>query len=110
MPTGEEDADLEPDDEDDADAIPKCVVIDPRFDWEGDRPLRTPWNQTVIYEAHVKGFTKLRPGVREDLRGTYAGLASRGRDRVPQVARRDGGRAAAGAPHRRRGLPRTERA
>ena len=75
-PTGGQDADLEPDDEDDADAIPKCVVIDPRFDWEGDRPLRTPWNQTVIYEAHVKGFTKLRPGVREDLRGTYAGLAS----------------------------------
>ena len=76
VPTGGADADLEPDDEDDADAIPKCVVIDPRFDWEGDRRLRTPWHQTVIYEAHVKGFTKLRPGVREDLRGTYAGLAS----------------------------------
>ena len=76
VPTGEEDADLEPDDEDDADAIPKCVVIDPRFDWEGDRRLRTPWNQTVIYEAHVKGFTMRRPGVREDLRGTYAGLAA----------------------------------
>jgi isoamylase len=76
VPTGGADADLEPDDEDDADAIPKCVVIDPRFDWEGDRRLRTPWNQTVIYEAHVKGFTKLRSGVREDLRGTYAGLAS----------------------------------
>ena len=76
VPTGEADADLEPDDEDDADAIPRCVVIDPRFEWEGDRPLRTPWHQTVIYEAHVKGFTQLRPGVREDLRGTYAGLAS----------------------------------
>ena len=38
------------------------MVIDPRFDWEGDRPLRTPWHQTVIYETHVKGFTKLRPG------------------------------------------------
>ena len=38
------------------------MVIDPRFDWEGDRPLRTPWNQTVIYETHVKGFTMLRPG------------------------------------------------
>ena len=73
---GEPNADLEPDDEDNADAIPKCVVIDPRFDWEGDRPLRTPWNQTVIYETHVKGFTKLRRGVREDLRGTYAGLAA----------------------------------
>jgi glycogen operon protein len=76
LPTGDPDADLEIDEDDDAEAIPKCVVIDPRFDWEGDRPLRTPWNQTVIYEAHVKGFTKLRPGVREDLRGTYAGMAS----------------------------------
>jgi isoamylase len=76
VPTGEADADLEPDDEDDADAIPRCVVIDPRFEWEGDRPLRTPWHQTVIYETHVKGFTQLRSGVREDLRGTYAGLAS----------------------------------
>jgi glycogen operon protein len=76
VPTGEEDADLELDDEDDADAIPKCVVVDPRFDWEGDRRLRTPWNETVIYEMHVKGFTMRRPGVREDLRGTYAGLAS----------------------------------
>jgi len=76
VPSGEHDADLELDEEDDAEAIPKCVVIDPRFDWEGDRRLSTPWNQTVIYEAHVKGFTKLRPGVREELRGTYAGLAS----------------------------------
>jgi isoamylase len=76
VPTDEADADLEPDDEDDADAIPRCVVIDPRFEWEGDRPLRTPWHQTVIYEAHVKGFTKRRQGVREDLRGTYAGLAA----------------------------------
>ena len=47
-----------------------------RFDWEGDRPPMTPWNETLIYEVHVKGFTKRHPGVREDLRGTYAGLAS----------------------------------
>jgi isoamylase len=73
---GGDDADLEPDDEDDAAAIPKCVVIDPSFDWEGDEYPRTPWHETVIYETHVKGFTKLHPGVREDLRGTYAGLAS----------------------------------
>ena len=46
------------------------------FDWEGDRPPATPWNETLIYEVHVKGFSKLHPGVREDLRGTYAGLAS----------------------------------
>jgi isoamylase len=75
IPGGEE-ADLQPDDEDDAAAIPKCVVVDPVFDWEGDELLRTPWHETVIYETHVKGFTKRHPEVREDLRGTYAGLAS----------------------------------
>jgi len=76
VPSLDEDADLEPDDEDDADAIPKCVVIDPAFDWQDDRPPAHPWSETVIYEAHVKGLTKLHPAVREDLRGTYAGLAS----------------------------------
>jgi isoamylase len=76
VPTGGPDADLEPDDEDDVDAVPKCVVIDPRFDWEGDPRPATPLHETVIYEVHVKGFTKRHPEVREDLRGTYAGLAS----------------------------------
>jgi isoamylase len=76
VPTGEDDADLEIDDENDAEAIPKSVVVDADFDWEGDRPPRIPWADTVIYETHVKGFTKLHPDVREDLRGTYAGLAS----------------------------------
>jgi glycogen operon protein len=76
IPDGTDDADLELDDDDDADAIPKCVVVDPSFDWEGDRPPRTPWHETVIYEVHVKGFTQLHEHVREDLRGTYAGLAS----------------------------------
>ena len=73
---GDEDADLERDDEDDAEAIPKGIVIDERFDWEGDKQLQTPWHDTVIYEVHVKGFTKRLNTVREDLRGTYAGLAS----------------------------------
>ena len=68
--------DLVMDDSDDAPAIPKSVVIDPSFDWEGDELLRRPWDATVIYELHVKGFTQRLPGVREDLRGTYAGLAS----------------------------------
>ncbi len=68
--------DLEPDPDDDAAAIPKCVVVDESFDWEGDRPLGTPWHQTVIYETHVRGFTKVHPAVRDDLRGTYAGLAA----------------------------------
>ena len=75
MPDGE-DADLYADDEDDADAIPKCVVVDERFDWEDDRPPARPWSETIIYELHVKGFTKLNEHIREDLRGTYAGLAS----------------------------------
>jgi glycogen operon protein len=76
VPDGTEDADLEPDDEDDAEAIPKSVVVDHRFDWEDDRPPNTSWADTIIYEAHVKGYTKRHPGVREDLQGTYAGLAS----------------------------------
>jgi isoamylase len=76
VPTGEEDADLEPDDEDDSAAVPKAVVIDDAFDWQGDRRPRVPFADTVIYETHVKGFTMGHPGIREDLRGTYAGLAS----------------------------------
>ena len=76
MPTGAPDADLELDDEDDADAIPKCVVVDPSFDWEGDEHLRDSVGGHVIYELHVKGFTQRCPGVAEHLRGTYAGLAS----------------------------------
>jgi glycogen operon protein len=75
-PDGSADADLAADGEDDAAAIPKCVVVDPTFDWEGDAWPRTPWHETVIYEVHVKGFTKLHPEVRDDLQGTYAGLAS----------------------------------
>ena len=74
--TGAEDDDLTPDDEDDAVAVPKSVVIDDAFLWEGDRPPQIPFADTVIYETHVKGFTMRHPGVREDLRGTYAGLAS----------------------------------
>jgi isoamylase len=73
---GGPDGDLTPDDEDDVDAMPKCVVVDEGFDWEDDRHPRTPWNRTVIYEMHVKGFTRCNEAVREDLRGTYAGLAS----------------------------------
>ena len=71
-----DDVDLELDDEDDAAAIPKCVVVDERFDWEGDRPPQRPWSETVIYETHVKGFTQRRDDLPEELRGTYAGLAS----------------------------------
>jgi len=76
VPNGSEDDDLEPDDEDDAAAMPKSVVIDDAFIWEGDRLPRVPFADTVIYETHVKGFTMRHPDVREDLRGTFAGLAS----------------------------------
>ena len=76
VPSMDEDADLHIDDGDDAEAIPKCVVIDPSFNWENDRLPNHPWNEMVIYEVHTKGYTKLHPEVREDLRGTYAGLAS----------------------------------
>ncbi|MDT5350612.1 MAG: isoamylase [Mycobacterium sp.] len=51
------------------------VVINPFFDWAFDRAPLTPYHETVIYEAHVKGMTQTHPGVPEELRGTYAGLA-----------------------------------
>jgi isoamylase len=73
---GEPDADLTRDEEDDATAIPKSVVIDPAFDWEGDTSPNHPWTETIIYELHVKGFTQRMQEVPEHLRGTYAGLAS----------------------------------
>ena len=51
------------------------VVINPFFEWEGDRRLDIPYHETFVYEAHVKGLTELHPDVPESLRGTYAGLA-----------------------------------
>ncbi|HEX7311209.1 MAG TPA: glycogen debranching protein GlgX [Gaiellaceae bacterium] len=75
---GGEDADLELDATDDAAAIPKCIVVDERFDWQDDDAVRPriPWHEAVIYEVHTKGFTIRHSGVRDDLRGTYGGLAS----------------------------------
>ena len=51
------------------------LVVDGRFDWGDDRPPNTPWSQTILYETHVQGISRLHPGVPEELRGTYAGLA-----------------------------------
>ncbi|HEY0970458.1 MAG TPA: glycogen debranching protein GlgX [Gemmatimonadales bacterium] len=59
-----------------ADGVPKSVVVDSAFTWGDDRPPRTPWNRTVIYEAHVKGMTQLHPDVPGRWRGTYLGIAS----------------------------------
>ena len=55
---------------------PLACVIEPAFTWGDDRPPRIPWYETVVYETHVKGFTKQHPDVPEELRGTFAGLAS----------------------------------
>jgi isoamylase len=60
---------------DSAPFMPKCVVTNPYFDWGNDRPPRIPMHESVIYEVHVKGFTQRHPGIPEELRGTYAGLA-----------------------------------
>jgi len=67
--------DLQISDEDSAAGMPKSVVIDEQFDWGNDKPLQIPLADSLIYELHVKGFSKRNPDVPENLRGTYAGLA-----------------------------------
>jgi isoamylase len=75
---GDGQEDLSFDERDSAPFMPKCVVVDPDFDWKGQPRTRgVPWDRTVIYEAHVKGFTKRHPGVPDHLKGTYAGLGTR---------------------------------
>ncbi|MFI5101429.1 MAG: glycogen debranching protein GlgX, partial [Actinomycetes bacterium] len=65
----------EPNGADSAPHVPKAVVVNPYFDWADERAPRTPYHESVIYEAHVKGLTATHPGVPEDMRGTYSGLA-----------------------------------
>ena len=72
---GNEKEDLSFSETDSAPFVPKCIVIDDVFDWEGDNQLKIPLNKTIKYELHVKGFTKRFSGIPEVLRGTYAGLA-----------------------------------
>ncbi len=64
------------DDRDNAAYAPLAAVVDQAFTWGDDRPLKRPWHETIIYELHVRGFTKRHPGVPEELRGSYLGLAS----------------------------------
>jgi len=71
---GHTDEDLSRDERDSAPYIPKCVVIDPAFDWEDDRHPAIPWYKTLIYELHVKGFTARHPKVPPEIRGSYSGL------------------------------------
>ena len=67
--------DLQRDDQDSAPHVPKSVVVDDGFDWTGDRPLGRKLHEAVIYETHLKGFTKRHPEIPESLRGTYSGFA-----------------------------------
>ncbi|OLD90975.1 MAG: glycogen debranching enzyme GlgX, partial [Verrucomicrobia bacterium 13_1_20CM_4_54_11] len=73
---GDAKEDLTQDFRDDAWGVPKSVVIDTGFDWQGDKSPGTPLHSSVIYELHVKGFSKFWPDVPENLRGTYAALGS----------------------------------
>lgn len=75
---GDKKEDLAQDFRDDAWGVPKSVVIDTAFDWQGDRRPGIPMQNSVIYEVHVKGFSKLWNGVPEELRGTYAALGTPG--------------------------------
>jgi isoamylase len=74
---GDPDADLSFDKRDSARYMPKCRVVDPAFTWGRDRRPAVPWDRTIIYEAHVRGFTMRHPAVSEDKRGTFAGLATK---------------------------------
>jgi glycogen operon protein len=70
--------DLTFDERDSAPFMPKCRVVDPAFTWGNDHPPRTPWEHTVIYELHVRGFSMKRIDIPDSLRGTYSGLMQPG--------------------------------
>ena len=69
------DTDLSFDTRDSAPLMPKCIVVQDDFDWPDGPRVRVPWSETIVYELHVRGFTRLHPEVPEALRGTFAGLA-----------------------------------
>jgi isoamylase len=72
---GHKKADLSFDDRDNAAFVPKCVVVDEAFDWQGDERPRIPLHRSIIYETHLRGMTMRHPDVPEELRGTYSGMA-----------------------------------
>jgi glycogen operon protein len=72
---GAENEDMEMSKTDSAPYMPKSVVIDAAYDWEGDTRPKIPYHKTIIYEAHVKGLTQTHPGIPEDIRGTYTAIA-----------------------------------
>jgi isoamylase len=71
---GAPDADLSFDARDSAPFVPKCRVIDPAFTWGRDRKPRVPWDHTIIYETHLRGYTMRHPAVPDELRGTFAAM------------------------------------
>jgi glycogen operon protein len=71
---GHPDADLSFSQTDSAPFMPKCVVIDPHFDWDGDKAPKVAYHNSIIYEAHIKGFTQLHPDIPEEIRGSYAAI------------------------------------
>ncbi|MDR7541332.1 MAG: alpha-amylase family glycosyl hydrolase, partial [Armatimonadota bacterium] len=73
---GDPQGDLAPDDRDSAPYAPLAAVVEDAFEWGDDRPPRVPWEETVIYETHVKGISRLHPEVPGELRGSYLALAS----------------------------------
>ena len=74
---GAENADLSFDERDSAPFVPKCLVVDPSFEWRQEtRRHQVPWDRTIVYELHVRGYTKLHPKVPKKQRGTFAGLSS----------------------------------
>ena len=75
-PLGNAAEDLKRDYQDNVASVPKCLVINPAFDWQNDRLPRKPLEETVVYEVHVRGFTKLWETIPKEIRGTYAGLGS----------------------------------
>jgi glycogen operon protein len=73
---GAPNGDLSFDERDSARYVPKCRVIDPAFTWGEERKPKTPWQRTIIYETHVRGYTMRHPGVPEHFRGTFSGMMS----------------------------------
>jgi glycogen operon protein len=72
---GAAEADLGFDERVSAPFMPKCRVVDPAFTWGRERRPNVPWARTIVYEAHVKGFTMRHPALPESMRGKFAGLA-----------------------------------
>lgn len=88
---GAENADLSFDDRDSAPFVPKCVVVDPEFRWRQTTKSRSavPWNQTLIYELHVRGFTKRHPAVPKKKQGHFRGSEPKARGPIHQILGRD---------------------